>query len=388
MAKLIINLDKIIQNFRLVKKICQDNHIELVVVTKCCCGDNKIIQALIDAGADIIAESQSQNFSIIGKPIKKMLLHSSLSALENDFTCDFIFISELEILKKYSQSSLAKQAAVIIPLEMGDMRDGVLPEELVYFLNKALVENVQIAGFSANFGCFQAKEPKVDWFNNFIQCVEKVEYQCGFKPALLSIGGTSIWSLFYNNLLPKKINPLRIGEGIFFGYDPALKQEIPSLSQETFKLKGEILEIKNKKDHEGQDNEFRQRAIIDFGYASTLTNGLRSTQEGVEIIGSSQDITVIDITNANTSISIGDHLEFSLRYESLVRAMISPYIEKLYVYDDRNVSQQKGCRSIQSSITEPPTETVFTPQTHSVFDFLDENVQHLFRDRNRSGNGR
>ncbi len=55
-------------------------------------------------------------------------------------------------------------------------------------------------------------------------------------------------------------------------------------------------------------------------------------QEGVEIIGSSQDVTVIDITNASTSVSIGDHLEFSLRYESLVRAMISPYIEKVYVY--------------------------------------------------------
>jgi ornithine racemase len=330
MAKLIINLDKIIQNYCTVKQICQHNHLELVVVTKCC-GDNKIIQAIIDAGADIIAESQPKNFQGISKTVKKMLLHSSLSALDNHFSCDFIFISELEILKKYSQSPLSKQSQVIIPIEMGDMRDGVLPEELVDFVNKALVENVQIAGFSANF-CFQATEPKVDWFNNSVQCAEKVEYQCRFKPALLSIGGTSIWRRFYNRLLPQKITQLRLGEGIFLGYDPALKQEIPSLSQETFKLKGEILEIKEKKDHEGKDNGFRQRAIIDFGYALTLTNGLRSTQKGIDIIGSSQDITVVDITEASTSFSIGDHIEFYLRYESLVRAMNSPYIEKVYVY--------------------------------------------------------
>jgi ornithine racemase len=332
MAKLIINIDKIVQNFLTVNQICQDNHLELVVVTKCCSGDAKIIQPLIDAGVNIIAESQAQNLTKTGKPVKKMLLHASLSGLETDLNCDFIFISDLKILKKYSQSPLAKQSQVIIPLEIGDMREGVLPEELVDFVKKALVEKVQIAGFSANLGCFNATKPKLDWFNHFIQCVEKVEYLCGFKPALLSIGGTSIWSLFQYQPLPKKINQLRIGEGIFLGYDPALQQKIPNLSHETFKLKGEILEIKAQKNPHSQDKELQQHAIIDFGYASTLTSGLQSLEKGIEIIGSSQDVTVVDMTEASTSFSIGEHVEFLLTYESLVMAMISPYVEKVYTY--------------------------------------------------------
>ncbi len=332
MAKIIINLDKIIQNFRIAQKICQDNHIELVVVTKGCGGDNKIIQAIIDAGADVIAEFKPQNFQGVRKKVKKMLLCSSLSGLENHLTCDFIFISELEILKKYSQHPLSKQSQVIIPLEMGDMRDGIPPEELVSFLNKALVENVQIAGFSASFGCFQSTELKVDWFDNFIQCVEKAEHQCRFKPAILSIGGTGIWNLFYKGFLPNKINQLRIGTGIFLGYDTISNQVISCFNQETFRLEGEILEIKDKKDHNYPDKGLRKRAVIDFGYTSIFTNGFRSVQEGIEIISSSQDITVVDITEASTSFSIGDSIEFFLMYESLVRAMISPYLDKVYVY--------------------------------------------------------
>lgn len=328
MAKLIININNIIQNYHIVRKICRVNHLELVVVTKCCCGDHHIIRHLIDAGVEIIAEAQYKNYQDIEKKSRKMVLHSSLSALENHFTCDFIFISDPDILKKYSKTPLSRKSQVIIPVEMGDAREGVFPEILVSFFHKTLSENVKIAGFSANFGCYQATEPKIDWLNNFIQCVEDVEYRFHYKSHLLSVGGTSIWNLVYTRLLPKRINQLRIGEGIFLGYDPAFKRAINGLSQETFTLKGEIIEIK---DHKGQNNGFKRLAIIDFGYASTLAKGLRSKHEGVEIIGSSQDISVIDISNISTSMSTGDYVEFYLSYESLVRAMMSPYVEKIYV---------------------------------------------------------
>jgi ornithine racemase len=331
MSLMKINLSEIIQNFLVVKEKCQENDIDLAVVTKCCCGDRNIIQPLIDAGVETIAEYHPEHFHGIEGEVQKMILHSSHSLLRGDFVCDFIFISELETLKKYSGSRLAKQSQVIIPVEMGDLRDGVPPEELADFLNSALNENIEISGFSANFGCFQATKPRVDWFNDFVQCAES-EYPRRFRPGLLSIGGTSVWSLFHNKLLPDKINQLRIGEGIFLGYDPALKREIPGLSRETFKLSGEIIEIKRKKGHRARHNGLRRQAVIDFGYSSIRGDGLRCAREGAEIIGSSQDVTVIDITHTNAPVSVGDHLDFYPGYESLVRAMISPYIEKEYIF--------------------------------------------------------
>jgi predicted amino acid racemase len=78
MAKIKINLTKIAQNFHRVTQICQNNNIELVVVTKCCCGNKKIIQHLIDAGAKIIAEFQPRNFTGIAREVKKVILHSSV----------------------------------------------------------------------------------------------------------------------------------------------------------------------------------------------------------------------------------------------------------------------------------------------------------------------
>ena len=330
MARIRINLTKIVQNFHIVQKICQDNKIELAVVTKCCCGDQKIIQYLIEAGMEIIAESQPKNLQGIGSKVKKIMLHSSLSSLEKKFICDFIYIADQEILKKYCRSSLSKQSQVIIPIELGDMRDGILPNEIIPFLKEAAItKNVRIAGFSANFGCFKANEPTMNWFNSFIECVKEVEYQVGFKPILLSIGGTVILNLLRNDICPAEINQLRIGTGIFLGYDPTLEVEIPYLNQDTFILEGEILEINNNK-----NNDFYQkRAIIDFGYASaSLAIGLRSVLQGVEIIGLSQDVTIVDITNTNVPLFIGDSIEFFLTYHPLIRAMISPYVDKVYVF--------------------------------------------------------
>jgi predicted amino acid racemase len=328
MAKININLTKIAQNFQVVNQICQNNHLELVVVTKSCCGDKRIIQCLIDAGAKIIAEFQPQNFTGITREVEKIVLYSSLSLLEQDFSCDFIYITDLKILDKYSQLPLSKQSQVIIPIELGDMREGILPEDLIPFLKQAIAKkNVRIAGLSANFGCVEVVKPKIDYFNAFIDCIKEVEYQMGFEFAQVLIGGTSSWNLLCDRILPKKINRLRIGEGILLGYSSALQIEIPDLAQDTFILEGEILEISTKK------KPSQRRAIIDFGYTSTLAVGLRSKLPGIEMIASNQDITVIDITHANVPLATGDSIEFLLTYESLLRAMISPYIEKVYVYN-------------------------------------------------------
>ena len=60
--KLEINLNGIVRNAKLMKSICEDNGIELSLVTKVLVSDKQIVQTLVDNGITSICESRIQNF--------------------------------------------------------------------------------------------------------------------------------------------------------------------------------------------------------------------------------------------------------------------------------------------------------------------------------------
>ncbi len=53
--------------------------------------------------------------------------------------------------------------------------------------------------------------------------------------------------------------------------------------------------------------------------------------KSIEVVGASQDLTVIDVTDSDSRLSVGDDVRFIMNYKSLAMAMICPYLEKQYV---------------------------------------------------------
>ncbi len=333
MAKIIINLNKIAHNLETASALCKKCGVELVVVTKCCGPDNVILKHIIEAGARSIAESRPCNYRGAGNNVKRILLLTPLSVLNEPLFCDFIYVTELKILEKLSESYLSRQCQVIIPVEMGEFREGVPPDQLIPFMKKALVlKNIKIAGFSANFGCFREFTPDFDTINSFVECIKQAAYELNFWPDIVAIGGSSVWSLLKNNNIPKEVRHVRLGEAIFLGNDPGLKIKINGFWHDAFILENEIIEIKDKNTGTGSEFEkVRKRAVLDIGYTSCQYTGLFPIQSGIEIIGSSQDYTVIDITDAEECLCIGDSVSFFMNYKTLSMAMINPYLEKKYI---------------------------------------------------------
>ena len=135
--------------------------------------------------------------------------------------------------------------------------------------------------------------------------------------------------------IPKRINLLRIGEGIllardldvFYGYD------MSDMYQDVFRLKAEVIEVKNKPSHPvgtiavdafGHtpvyvDRGMRKRALlgvgkVDYGDPSELL----PLEEGIEVLGASSDHTIIDIENAPKEWKAGDIMEFNVCYATIV----------------------------------------------------------------------
>lgn len=348
MTTLKIDLLKIRENIETALTLCHQCNLDLAVVTKCCGADNTIIRHVIDSGVCSIAESHPFNYRYIESEVGRIGLQVSISSLDEDIPCDTIYISDFIALKKLAKSSFANKYKIVIPIETGDMREGVPPDELSEFMKKAFaVKKLRIVGFSSNYCCLNHTPPsleKLDWFVEYIQHISK---DFIYTPHIISIGGSSLWSLMVRNEIPDNINQIRMGESIFLGLDPATKTNIDTLHQGAFVLEGEILEIRDKRIPQNYENtirpenldsnmgskssRLRKRAVLDFGYTTCQISGLVPEQTGVNIVGSSQDLTVIDVTDTQTCFKAGDFVRFFLKYEALSMAMINPYIKKCYV---------------------------------------------------------
>lgn len=350
MARIIINADKIVRNFGYAKYLCDKHSRELVVVTKCCASDMFIVNHLIDAGALSIADSHISRLKNIGKNAVITALQVSLSSLDMILSCDYAHITELTILQNISKCSLSDHCRIILPVEAGDLREGIPPNHLISFMKSAVtIPDIHIAGFSINFGCMQWCPPDIDAIRSFVRYIGQISDALNFQPEILSLGGSTVWSLLEKNLIPHEINQIRLGETIFLGYDPGQKLYVENLYKDALVLEGEIIEIKDKEVNQNffSDNirrphcRIRKRAVLDFGYTSCHYTGLTPLRKGIGLVGSSQDHTVIDITDSECQFSVGDHVEFLMDYKSLCGVMISPYIKKIYT-DDCNRSLSHG----------------------------------------------
>jgi arginase family enzyme len=156
--------------------------------------------------------------------------------------------------------------------------------------------------------------------------------------------------------MPKGINNLRIGEAILQGgRDTFLDQPWNELDSDAFRLSGELLEVKTKPsmpigksgvDAFGQRPHFmdegdRLRGIANIGREDVIVEGMTPINPGVRVLGASSDHLVLDLTDAEPPLQVGDRVDFRLNYGAMLAVMTSEYVEKAPMHDAEVAPTQK-----------------------------------------------
>jgi predicted amino acid racemase len=341
-----IALSAIRHNSQILSSLYGKRGISLMGVSKVVLGEPAIANAMIQGGVEFIADSRLENIQRMknaGVVTRFVLLRTPLSRAEAIVdSVDISLNTELETLKQlsYYARKCNKIHQVMIMVEMGDLREGVLPGDLLEFIAQViLLPHIKIMGIGCNLACFGGIEPDGKNMGALSELVEVVEKKFQLKLEIVSGGNSANYDWYASAQEVGNINSLRLGESILLGREPLNRTVIPGLSTRAFRLVAEVIEAKVKtslpvgkigQDAFGHIPKFRdrgmhQRIIIALGRQDSLVSGLQPNDD-LEILGASSDHIILD--GKKTHLQVGDEVTFGLDYGALLAAMTSPFVQK------------------------------------------------------------
>ena len=343
--RLEINLAHLKHNVAKVVEKCGSYGIQVAGVIKGATGLVEVAKQFDQGGASFIASSRLEQIEDaknagIKKPMMLIRVPMLSEVLDVVRLADVSLNSELEVVKALNAEALkqGKIHKVIVMADMGDLREGYWDKDemadVCEYIEKEL-SNIQLMGIGTNVGCYGSISPTVETLNDLVEIAEHIEERLGRKLEYISGGATSSLMRVWDGNIPERINLLRIGEGIllardldvFYGYD------MSELYQDVFRLKAEVIEVKDKPSHPvgtiavdafGHtptyvDRGMRRRALlamgkVDYGDPSELL----PLEKGIEVLGASSDHTIIDVEDAEKDWKVGDIMEFDICYATIV----------------------------------------------------------------------
>lgn len=359
---LTIDLDKIEHNSRTVVDLCRKHKIEVAGVTKVTCGHPDVARAMLRGGVTAIADSRLENIHRLrnaGIDSLFMLLRvPPLSGVEQVVkTVDVSLNSELAVLEALSAATLrlGKIHDVMIMVDLGDLREGVWPDDLIPFARQAgQLPGIRIRGLGVNLACFGGVMPDEENMKRLVELTVEIERECGICLDWVSGINSSGLDLIAEGKMPKQVNHARIGEAILLGRETTHRKPWPDTYQDAFILHAEVLELKKKpsipigecsEDAFGKRPYFRARcrrlrALLNVGREDIDPDGVTALDSKVEIVGASSGYLVVDVTETDRSIKVGDTLSFSLNYGALLAAMTSKYVKKHIYNGDSKLEEE------------------------------------------------
>ena len=80
-----------------------------------------------------------------------------------------------------------------------------------------------------------------------------------------------------------------------------------------------------------EDRGVIKRVILAIGKQDTDQDSLRPLDKNIDILGSSSDHLILDVTKSDKNYKVGDVISFEVGYGGLLKAATSKYVEKYYV---------------------------------------------------------
>ena len=354
-----INLTKLKQNLDAVATLATGRGgCSLMIVTKGLCADPRVVDLLLgDARVAFLADARIENIKTYAAAAQQankqtvlMRLPMACEIAEVVRHADISFNSELFTLKKLNEEAgkQGKTHKIVLMIDLGDLREGIFyqEEETIFKVVGEILamEHLDLYGLGANLTCYGAIIPKHDNLSLLVELAAKVEKTFGIQLPLVSGGNSSSVYLIESGGLPEGINNLRLGESFLLGNETAYGAKIPGTCDDGLLLEAQIIELQQKPslpigevgvDAFGQrpvyeDRGVIKRAILALGKQDADPEGMTPLGAGVDILGSSSDHLLLDVTKAETAYKVGDVIGFKLAYSGLLRAVTSPYVKKVY----------------------------------------------------------
>jgi predicted amino acid racemase len=345
-----IELDKLIHNARRLTALYGSKGIHITAVTKGVCGSLRVANALLNSGIRSFGDSRIANIQKMresGIDAQFILIRSPMPS-EVERVVEFADVSlntELSVIQLLADQATkrGKTHRVILMIELGDLREGILPSDLEPVVKETIgMQGVKLAGVGTNLACFGGVRPTEANMRELSAIVGNLQRKFGINLEVVSGGNSANYQWFVSTPDVGLVNHLRIGEAILLGCDTLTRERIPGLYTDAFTLVAEVIELKTKPSRsygEIAQGAFRhvpvyedkgnmRRAILALGRQDVDVSAIKPRVK-VNVLGASSDHLILDIKEQ--SLEVGAEVRFDVGYSALLRAMMSPYVEKVYL---------------------------------------------------------
>jgi ornithine racemase len=349
-ATLTIDLAKIADNARIVTSSLPG--VEIIGVTKVTCGSPEIAHAMLEGGVRGLGESRLENIerlreACVAAPIWLLRAPTPDLAEETVRLADVSLESEVATLHALDAAAArqGKRHGVVVMVDLGDLREGVMPSDLPTFLAQAAgLPNLDLLGVGASLTCYGAIVPSAENLGQLVSLTKAAERQLERK-LMISGGMSTSLDAFESGDLPHEVDNLRIGEAIVLGVSPASRERILGLHTDALVLEAPVIECKVKpsrpigisaQDAFGHTPDFedrgeRRRAICAIGRQDVAPGALRPVDPRIEVLGASSDHLILDVDDLPEAPEVGDPIAFVPGYSATLALFTSPYVRKVFL---------------------------------------------------------
>lgn len=378
-------MDALHHNLTCIDQIVSQRGGSWTLVTKVLCGHQDLLKAIIDMGVRSIGDTRLDNlsaFSLLDPlPERWYLRVPHLSVTKEVVRLSEVSLnSEIATIRQLDRDAgaIGKRHSIIVMIELGDLREGVLPGGLINFYNSVFsLPNIDVLGIGANLGCLSGAVPSIDQIMQLVLYKELLELKFNHRLPFISAGTSVILPMLQNHRLPNTVNHWRIGESAFLGTDLVNGGTLDGFRDDVFILEAEIAEIKHKSmtplgevanvapfepvetDAEIIPGQRGHRALITIGELDTDVRGLVPIRSDCKVVGASSDICVVHIDNETDQFKVGDSISFKLSYSALLRLMNGRYIPKIIT------NERTHLESLQDSVqtSSPNVDAILSQST-------------------------
>jgi predicted amino acid racemase len=353
MAYITLDTKRLKSNFQFLNELFKKHDIQWTIVSKLLSGNKSYLEEVLKLGVDHICDSRISNLKMIkslAPDVETMYIKPPPKRSIGNVVkyADISMNTEIETIQMLSEEARKQDKIhkIIIMIELGELREGVMREDFVDFYGKVFqMKNIEVVGIGTNLSCLYGVLPNHDKLIQLSLYEQLIEAKFDKHIPYVSGGSSVTIPLIFQNLLPRGINHFRVGETLFLGTDVYNNTTLKGMKSDVFKLYAEIIELIEKPlvpqgefgtNVEGESFDFDEkligktthRAIIDIGLLDVEEKHIEPVDKNISFVGASSDMLVIDLGASRKKYKVGDLLEFRMDYMGALRVINSKYIEK------------------------------------------------------------
>ncbi len=340
-------------NYEYLDKLFKERGIKWGITTKLVCGNRSYLQEVINLGIGEVHDSRISNLKVI-KEMSPETVTVYIKPPPLNILPDIVKYADISLNTELStMNALSEEAQkqdklhkVIIMIEMGDLREGVMREDLIHFYEKVFrLPGIRVVGLGTNLNCLHGVMPDEDKLIQLVLYKQIIELRFKRDIPLVSGGTTVTIPLLLRNLLPHGVNHFRVGEALFFGKNLFTDDVIEGMSDRVLEFYTQIIELSEKPtvptgelgtNPQGKksvipDDDYGKtsyRAIVDIGVLDIQPDYLIPVDDHINITDASSDMLILDVGSNPDGLKVGDMIRFKLKYMGALGLMSSYYIEK------------------------------------------------------------